>query len=309
MNTILKQQTAGMLAEIPVLDWRGPEFLIFYAVAFMAAVVWSGRRRSKLLGRFDVPPGQEVTLSDPYEMAFLAGGVPRCAQLAVVRLLDKRALEWKSGKWFSGGRLVARSAPGAGMNDIETAVYQGAAAAGEKGIRVDEVMPLAKLKLLRIEVRLAGLGLRPTPGERAGLGFKAVLPLLGLMALGLVKLGIGLVREKPVIFLIVALVLTFIVAVALAAGIRFLTPGGELTLKKLRESREPDFNTLQPNPETMTTSLALMGPAAMAGYAFLMPDQPGFRRELAQMGGSSGAASSGGSSSGCGGTNGCGTSS
>ncbi len=71
---------------INIFDWKGSEFLWFYGVAFLVAAAWSVSRRFRANEKFALPGAQDVCLTDPYEMAFLAGGAPvRCLIRAVPR--------------------------------------------------------------------------------------------------------------------------------------------------------------------------------------------------------------------------------
>lgn len=74
-------KTMTGFASIPVLDWNGPEFLWFCAAAFVIALGWSLLRRSRANDRFSNPSAEPAPLADPYEIAFLAGGTPRCSQV------------------------------------------------------------------------------------------------------------------------------------------------------------------------------------------------------------------------------------
>jgi uncharacterized membrane protein YgcG len=157
----------------------------------------------------------------------------------------------------------------------------------------------------RIEAKLARLGLRPTERERTGMGWRAVMPMLAMAALGVVKTGLGVVRGKPVGFLIAAVFLTFILALILKARARFLTVSGERALEEMRRSkrsRSSDFPAGDAAFE-MSVSVALLGSAAVTAYPGLLPEGAGFRKELRQMAHQNGGSScSSGSSctSGCG---------
>lgn len=296
------------MAGIPLLDWRGPQFLMFYGAAFLFTLVWSLKRKAALRRRFDAShdTGGPV-LEDPYEVAFLAGGPLRCAQMAVVRLVEKQVLEWKPGRWLSGGRLVARQGmnSGADLNDIERAVFQGIAAKGGAGSRINEVIPLTKPMLPRVEAKLARMGLRPTDGERSGQGLKAVLPMLLLAGLGVLKLGTGLTRGKPVALLIVAVFFTVVIALIMASWTRYLTPSGERILQTMRRGRGGirTATAAERAPHDLSMDLALMGPAVAVAYASLLPLHDEFKKELRHMG-SNGGSSCGSGSSGC--SSGCG---
>ena len=91
---------------------------------------------------FDAGRTREANLSDPYEMAFLAGGANRCGQLAVSRLLQSGDLRWRTGGIFQSGRLLPKGKSGGPMNEIENALYQGACLSREYGMPLSSVLTL-----------------------------------------------------------------------------------------------------------------------------------------------------------------------
>ena len=303
LNLIVGLQTA----EIPILDWKGPAFLIFYGAAFVVALVWSISRRAKMMEKFIVPRGALTSLINPYEAAYLAGGAPRCIQLAVVRLLQRGALQGEVPR-FGANRVLARETNPAELNDIEQAVYDEAVRLGRKGLLMQNIGALVTSRLGRIESRLATLGLRPTNQERSGMGFMIALPLVMLLLIGATKLIVGISRDKPVMFLVIALVITFIAAIGMGSSAKRLTPAGELLLDKMRadyrsSSRDRDGADLT----ALSLGMALLGPSVISGYGHLIALDPSLKKDITQMGvqGSAGGDGGSGCSSGCGGS-GCG---
>src|SRR5262249_28815318 len=73
------------------LDWRGPEFLAFYVVLFLAAVAVAFflRRFLRLPGD---EPSQEALELSPYEVAYLAGGEELAVNAAMARLVHEEVL-------------------------------------------------------------------------------------------------------------------------------------------------------------------------------------------------------------------------
>jgi uncharacterized protein (TIGR04222 family) len=296
-------------AEIPVFDLNGPAFLGFYATFFVIATIWSFWRARNAVNRFD-RTGYFPELTDPYETAYLAAGAPRAAQLAVVRLMHSGHVEWKSG--FTGKRLLfLKPATGGGLNGIERKMLHAVQQKGNKGLPVSEAHNAVLPEMRALEVRLASLGLRPTESERKKAGWSAALPLLVLLGTGIIKLGVGLSRGKPVGFLVILLFLTLILAIIAGSSARRLTRTGVELLTKLR--MEKDRPRGDPSFEAVCWNLALMGPAALAG----IPAFAAMHRDLErQMGNSAASSSSGGcgtsgsgcdsGGSGCGGGGGCG---
>ena len=285
------------VAAIPILDLTGREFLLFYLCAFVGALVWSVMRRSKALRKFSVTGAEQTQVTDPYELAYLAGGLPRCTQVAVMRLVEMKSVQWKAGSFFQN-RLHAIAPLPAERDDIEVALYRAILVPGKKGLPVKEASRAVSPMLYRLEANLAKLGLRPTQSERTGLGFRAVLPLFGLIVLGVAKVMIGIDREKPVIILAVFLIITLVVAISMARGIKRLTPAGEGLLERMRQpysARVVDHGA--PDILMLSTGLALMGPSILSAYGHPLGMEQAFVQDMRQMGAPP---SSGGCSSGCG---------
>ena len=286
-------------ARIPLLDWNGQEFLRFYFVAFAAALIWSLIRRAIAVRRFRVAGAEHSEITDPYELAYLAGGPPRCAQLAVLRLVEAKAVKWEHHT-FSANRLVALDAAPTGLTDIERSLLVTILGYGQKGMPVKEVAGLVARQLYNIEAKLAKMGLRPTQGERSGLGFKAALPLVAVFLLGLLKVGIGFSRGRPTGYLIISLIVTFFVLLMVCRAVKRLTPAGEGLLARLRSGYQPIREESGIGDlAMMSMGLALVGPTVLSAYGHPLAEDQAFRQDLRGMGG--GGPSSGGCSSGCGG--------
>ena len=286
-------------AVIPLLDWNGPEFLSVYLVLLIAGFSWSMRRSNKALEKFNTA-GEARPPSDPYELAYLAGGEARAVQLAVVRLLHRELIRWKAGSL--GARLIRNGdKPTAGLATIESALLERVVAKGAAGIPVKDACLHLSPTLRSVEARLATKGLRPTTEERRRASQSAILPLHLLGAIGLVKLVIGISRDKPVGYLMGLLILTAIAAWVITLRTRRLTPTGERTLAQLRTQHHLATGAAgrakAEDLPMISHGVALFGAMSLAssvGYADLYQD-------LNQISGKAKADSSSGCSSGCGG--------
>jgi uncharacterized protein (TIGR04222 family) len=293
-----------ILAEIPVFDLNGPAFLALYAVMFVVAAIGSFSRGRAGLNRFD-RAGYYPELTDSYDTAYLAAGAPRVAQLAVVRLMQSGHVGWKSG--ITGKRLAfLNPTGGSALNAIERTMLNAVRQKGNKGLPVAEAYTAVLPEMRALEVKLASLGLRPTEGERKKAGWSAALPLLALLAVGFIKLMVGIFRDKPVGFLILLMLFTMIIAVVVGSSTRRLTKTGEELLAKLR--MEKDRPRGDSAFENVCWNLALTGPAVLAD----IPAFSGIYQDLAKQMGRAPSGSQGGgcgsSSSGCGsGSSGCGS--
>lgn len=263
-----------LLAEIPLLDLKGPEFLKFYAIAFAVALIASLLLRAFFFQKFNRPGSPVETLSDPYELAYLAGGEPRCAQLAVVRLLKMKAIERIRGRLRSLAQMPEA------LNPIEHALYVFIANHGDDGIMQRSALPAIKPYLKPIEARLAIQGLRPTQEESGSGGLSINWPLVLLAVIGIAKIFVGLNRDRPVFFLIVAVSITALVAWLVRSPGRERTKSGEAALQRHRMVHESEASGSGMDLAMMSMGLALMGPQVLATYADPEWSDPDFQRDL-----------------------------
>jgi uncharacterized protein (TIGR04222 family) len=283
------------IAEIPVFDWDGRTLQTFYAISFVLAVIWSFARSRSSVNRYD-RAGHSAELTDPYDAAYLSGGAPRVAQLAVVRLMQLGYVEWKS-RIFNGGRLIPREFhTGTGLNAVERRMWQAIQRNGKKGLSVRDSYAAILPETRAIEVKLAAAGLRPTAEERRSACWSAALPLIALLAIGFIKVCIGISRDKPFLFLLIFMFFTLLLAIGAAASTRRLTRSGADLLAQMR------LNHQRPAAAgDVCWGLAVMGPAVLAG----MPEFSGIHRDFERHASSG---SSGDSGGGCGTSSGCGSS-
>jgi uncharacterized protein (TIGR04222 family) len=293
-------------ASIPLLDWTGPQFLAFYVTALIVLVLWCRRGARRSLNRYD-NPRENATLSDPYDIAYLSGGGGRVLQLAVARLIQQRLASWKAG--FFGARLIAATdtvpvhcpAPEKELLDRLIRVR-------EKGIPVREAGRWVYPSLRAIEVRLASLGLRPTGEERGGSRVLSVMPLIGLGLLGLVKVFVGIGRDKPVWILVFLLLATLVAIAVIVSSVPRLTPSGELLLEKLRLRNQAGLQGAGAagwdDLVMFSQAVALFGPTAVAAHPAFTAIHGDLEKLHAQAANRSAAGCGG--ASGCSGASGCG---
>ncbi len=290
-------------ASLSVFDLNGPVFLGVYIAGFFFTLVWTLKRRSSAERKLSLSGTNEVILTDSYEIAYLAGGIPRCAEVAMVKLVTACTVYLDRTGFFKERRLISNGPAHANFHTLERALHSSISSYGSKGMPIPQISELLATKLSGIESKLARLGLRPTASELNSLKWSIMLPMLLWVAFGLVKLFVGISRDKPIGFLVILIFITFATAAIIASLSNKLTPNGEKLLKKMRSSREYEDNALH--------SVALFGAASIVSH-YIPGLDPMLLREISQTGrrtsqsASSGCSSGGssGCSSGCGG--GCG---
>jgi uncharacterized protein (TIGR04222 family) len=303
---VLAAVVGGCTEELSLLDLRGPEFLRFYGMALGCALVLSLLVVRLLRGGEAEPPqGQEV---DPYEAAYLGGGGGRTVSAAFASLYGHRLVEFGSP---NGGKTQVKriaSAP-PGMHDVERAVHL--AVPSNPPAEVREVRKSLMPLMETWRERLVHRGWILPPEEVSRFRWLAAVPFIVLLAVGAMKLFVGVERDKPVFFLIMLLFFTIIVMVMRLAAMRKRTNEGQAVWQNLRATRREMKSRLERSTAAERAVLISMGVALLGTQAFAAAGYEPLRQALGPTGAegsSSGCGSScgGGGSSGCGGGGGCG---
>lgn len=267
-----------------VFDWTGGPFLLLYiillAIVVLLGIIIPARMR---------PEGRQRPVTDPEQLAYLAGGSTRLADTVTARLLAAKALVVGDKGRFD---ILSRNAATA----AETGVL--ALTAPLDWARIERAV---RPEATRIQSDLERAGLMLDRGERANLRYWALLPYAMLLMFGATKLAIGVERDRPVGFLIALLVVTAILALIRAGTIARLTRAGTEALVTARKNAD----RIRRAPQTAETGIAvaLFGTAVLAGS-----ELDAFHKLRAGSGdGSGGGGDSGSGDGGCGsGGGGCG---
>lgn len=283
-------------------EWTGPPFLLFYiALSVLTVIVMVTLRKSAE----PAEPYPILDLADPYLIAYLRGKAQEAARVATLSLVDRGLLE------ADDDRLTARKgATKLVRRPIERAILQKFSVSAKatdvfEGTEIAEACEEFRGKLL------AARAIPDDDVKQRRLRLFAGAVLL-LVAVAIVKIAIGLSRDRPVLFLTVLAIGAPVVAGLLAFPSR--TVAGERLLTDLRAL----YEGLKARADTLpaggaTNEVALL--AAVFGLSALTAQDFGYMSRLypraAQTGSSCGTTSCGSSSScgsscggGCGG--GCG---
>lgn len=277
--------------ETGLTQFSGSEFMWLYAGLALLALILAIWLPSWLR-----PDGQRTALSDPAELALLAGGRERLAEMTVVALLDSGALA------LQPDRRIAVVAPGAGRDAAQRAVL-----AWPQPLTWRRASSALKAEAKALRERLVARGLLMDGGGLLWFRLLAAVPLLGVLGLGWYRRSAGEALGEPTGFLTVMMAL-----VALAALLRFLihdrrTRAG---LDALDQARERSSRIRRaPGHGEVGTAVALFGTAVLVGTP--MAELHAMRQAAAGDGGGSTSSSSSSSSSdgggdGGGGCGGCG---
>ncbi|WP_432954585.1 TIGR04222 domain-containing membrane protein [Micromonospora haikouensis] len=281
----------------------GPTFLGFYLLAGLVVVIGAIVHRRRVLAG---PPAVGGAQLGPQQVAYLNGG----NQLAIWT-----ALGGLRGTGVVGVRADRRLAVGgplpAGATPLDRAVHH----AANQGLYARELgrdrWVAQALDQLRQGLEQQGLALTPARRDSARRGSYLLFTLVGI---GLFRIFAGLSNDRPVGFLVLAVV-PLAVASALLARVPWRTRAADRALRELRRSNVHLAPASGPAYATYGAAGAAMG-VALFGTATLWAMDPGFaeqaeiqRQALSGTGSSSVGGCSGGSSdsgSSCSGGSSCG---
>lgn len=286
------------------LNLTGPQFLGFFAIAFVVAMVIAAVLKRALRGGGGVPP-REVMNLDPLEIAYLAGGTRLAINAAVAGLYQSGMLrvDKSTRKVNALGNLPSNSSPF--VRDVHASFRESAlVGTAHKKLSTEMLTP-----------RMEKMGLVVDPGRRSVIRLAAACPLLIVLILGVMKIAVGISRDKPVVFLLFMLFAAFIVTLVIVAKVPWRTSMGDRVIDDLRRKHDALQQTAKADPRGLAPSdlimaVGLFGPIVLAGTAMADVHRAIVPPGASGSGGSSCSSSCGSSScsggSSCGGGSGCG---
>lgn len=290
------------------LDYDGPTFLTFYAAAAAIGVVGALVCRTVLRV---APRGGESTWSGDHEaIGALRSGWTGALHTALASLLGTETLRSsRERRWRKGHecRFTSQRPSHPHNSELQRALIDKAAGGGANLATLAFAgEPIAK----RIEEDLAEAGLLETSETWRPVRVACGSIFAALLTVGVAKLVVGLTRDKPVGFLIGALLVTGIVALVFCDRPR-RTPAGERRFKALlREAsdlkaRAKKKDTSLP-PADLALAVGLFGVPACA--SLYLDDLRAAAQSTSGDAGGGGSADDGGGcgGGGCGGCGGCG---
>lgn len=267
-------------------DLTGGPFLLLYIVLLVLATIAAFRIPHRL--RPDGRAGQSLNAD---HLAYLSGGAARYVDTLVARLLTAGLLT------LSGGHKLMSNGAGQGRTAAEKSVL---ALPGEvgwsaiEGAAIDYAEPihrdLVRRHLLIDEDRVLLLRLWQT------------LPFAALLLFGAIKWEVGTMRDRPIGFLTLLLVLTFIFAIIRFASVDRRTRAGIVALESARLGA--DRLRRAAVSDEIPLAVALFGTTVLIGSYW--SDYHDLRRASSNDGGSNSNDSSSDGGCGGGGCGGCG---
>jgi uncharacterized protein (TIGR04222 family) len=276
----------------------GPAFLVLYSAMIVAVLILSAIHRRIL---FAGDRTASVDRLGPQQVAYLNGGDRLAVYAALGGLRGAGAIAGGPGKTlYQAGPLPA------GVTPLDSAIYN---AAGRRirarDLTGDEWVGAA-VRQLREGLEAQGLAVAPATLK--------VARLWALVAAAMVLLGVGrfvdgLQNDKPVTYLVIAIIVGIFVTIGLMTRKRRATRAADKGLAALRKQHAYLSPGQSPSYATYGATGAAMG-VALYGTAALYTMDPAFAAEadiqrINSSGGTSGGGDSGSSSS-CSGGSSCG---
>ncbi len=290
------------------LDWNGEQFLSTY-VPFMVVLLLMAKVWQSTLNQPSSEPLSTELRMDPYQVAVLQhreGAV----RAAVTALVHAGALRLEDGVLKAAGPLPANAVP------FERAVHD--AVAGPVGdVKVLNEAVDRELDGVEEGLRRRGFLMNPEVAARYR-QYPLVLFFGAGLGLGVLKLGVGLWRDRPVGFLLMVLLFASMIGYGMLGSQPRRTRKGDKALAKLRADNEAlrttakadgAWGTMSSGSVAMAVALFGTGLLAASGMGdlrtYLMPPGSGGGGADVDFGGDSGGDGGGGDGGGCGG-GGCG---
>lgn len=280
-------------------DLSGPDFLVFYLI--LAIIVATGLKLAIAEAEGGAPPA--LPLSDPYQIAWLRGGTPEAARIAVLSLTDRGLLELR-GETLTNPRPTETRV----REPIESAIL---ARCGQFGTAATAVFADAGVERACMPYRahLERIQLIPDTVARARRYRWFALAAALLLGIAAIKIEVALGRGRHnVAFLIILTVIALGVTWRLAHRRR--TSLGDRMVKDLRRlfaALKHRASTIRPGAMTSDAMLlaAVFGLSALpaSGFADLLRV---YRKSTSSGGGGSCGSACGSSCGGGGDGGGCG---
>lgn len=237
------------------LDWTGPKFLSLLLLLF-PLVAWLSYCMRASARRLD--QGATKRQLRPLELGLIAGGHERAIDVLISELLAGDYL--RPNPAHPGLLQVARSKPGAELS---------AEAVQLLGYIPNDSTPsclrMAMMPRLRqIEATLQRERLLLAPEQSANVAYRGMWPFFAWQALLLSKLVIGLMRDRPVGFLVFLAVIVGVIMLVLWRNRPYSSSAGVSHVKVLAIK----FRTLPSSRSDWPQAVAVLGIAALSSSVF-----------------------------------------
>lgn len=235
---LLMAPTLAAGAAWNVFDFDGATFLKFYAWLGLLGLIASWICRLTLRTRY-ASPTEDKLPEAPSELGVLRGGWKGAFHAAMAGLLAEESLIHKERSRWNGkeSRFVAVRQPNESDTAIQREILSRAKDSNAGGAKLSELSAQARPNIEAIEQDLAERGLLETGSTFASVQAAVGLIMAAVLGTGVIKLVVGVARDKPVGFLIASLVVLGIATILLIRRpLRTAAGNQALALKKVQKS-------------------------------------------------------------------------
>ncbi len=233
-------------------DWSGGEFLLLYLVLLFIALI-----AAFVLRRPAGPPLERLPTLSTYEIAYLHGGPERVVEAALTVLAREARIQWVPDK-----KSYVAIGDGHGLEEPARRVLDAIVGNG----RAAGLRRRASTGFEALHHRLIDLGLLPGRGQRGVAQLRAGLVFLALMAFAAVKIYIGILRDRPVAFLVLLFLVTFVVAMVAVLTPSRLTRAGADAIARLRALHS--HARIAPRGSDVALAVAIAGVAVLSNTPY-----------------------------------------
>lgn len=307
-----------MFGNLNPFNLSGPQFLQLYAICLgIIGAITIGWRILQWIVRTEPVSGKNKPL-DVWDSAYLRGRDLAVAQTAVVELSTVKLIEPNKDKT----KLVATTkVPNKQLGPVPFAIFRAAQSAG--GMSAAKLHKEVAFECERIRDRLIDRGFMKSWSDRFWQVWPGYLGFGLLMAFGLIRMAVGINRDRPVGYLVLLLILTVLAGLALTCTSSITSAGKRALNESIEEMKKYQAKASQSTalgtvgvpsheqfPELATWSFAVMGLATAQSMldpsvAELIKKQGLANSESISGCGGGGGSGCGGGGGGCGG-GGCG---
>ncbi|MBD8524528.1 TIGR04222 domain-containing membrane protein [Pseudomarimonas arenosa] len=289
------------IAQANPLDWQGPAFLGLFMVLMGLAAALTTILRNRLT-RGDERGGLSLGEPDVWTVAYLSGGPQRVLDAAVAELHRQEFIRWNTS-----GKRVESAERGEPDDPLLRTVF--AAVRQRTMSSVLEVVKSGHFEAIRRNLQQRGWWFSADAALR--ISQISALPFAVLSGFGVLKIGIGLSRDKPVLFLVLLTIACAIVAAVMYFKRPGVTGRGRKAFEEIKQKHE--LTSRSHSNDQVAMAVALAGTTVLAGTA--LAGYHDFRQPTSGTDSGSGAGctscssnsgDSGGDSGGGGGCGGCG---
>jgi uncharacterized protein (TIGR04222 family) len=268
--------------DLNVFNWSGMAFLEFYIFLLIGSFTMSMLLRYLVLGNTGSNYGDSNKELTPDEISYLAGGPENCVAAAIGTLLRTGQLQVQAVNTLQGSAVQSLSigdSTNEPITEMQRQIFSAVKSAGSYPIV--ELKKDFSSKVDQIAEKLEMQGLTYNASTMTMAQLLGAIPMAIVLITGAIKLYLGIVRDKPVVLLVVLMFATLVLCI-FAVARKFRTAAGETLLNTLRIQHATLEQQVKENPATPAydTGLALglfglgllhMGPESVLGNYFHTP--------------------------------------